>query len=77
MSNLATVQPQQHLATAESVAPFYFRNEDTGESINYVTLREARRFAQFMARHGGMARGMVCKASGRIVAAWDNGKRSI
>lgn len=61
----------------ETATPFYFRNEDTGARIDYVTLREARAFAQFMARHGGMARGMVCRASGRIVAAWDNGKRSI
>ena len=55
----------------------YLRNEDTGQRIDYVTRREALKFGTFMARHGAMQRGMVCLPSGRIVAAWDNGKRSV
>lgn len=61
--------------TAETT-PYYFRNEDTGQRIDYVTRREALKFGTFMARHGAMQRGMVCLTSGRIVATWDAGKRS-
>lgn len=54
----------------------YLRIEDTGQRIDYVTEKEARSFARFLARYGAR-RLMVCRPSGRIVAAWDDGKRTV
>jgi len=56
-------------------AYYYVRNETTGERWQHTDLRAAKLQGAALARQG--FRTMVCRASSRIVCAWDNGKRSI
>ena len=54
---------------------YYVVNETTGERWNHSILRASKNQGAALARLG--FRSMVCRPSGRIVAAWDNGKRTI
>lgn len=59
----------------ETAATFYVRDESSGDRADFSTKDIAMAFGRVLAKR--TPRCMVCKASGRIVAAWDNGKRSI